>query len=143
MDHGKLSTIGCGLLGLLLWVIPVPETCAQLLISEILTSNNRINLDTETGVFTDWVELFNAGPDNLNLSGYWLSDNPDKPDKWKFPDGTNLPAGGYLLVLTDGLNTGLHTSFALSRDGESVIISDPSGEVADRLDFGAQKPDVS
>lgn len=143
MVHKIASSLCRGFFGLFILLIPVSETRAQLLISEILASNNRINLDPETGVFTDWVELHNTGADNLILSGYGLSDNPSKPDKWKFPDGTNLPAGGYLLVFTDGLNTGLHASFALSRDGESVVLSDPSGAVLDRLDFGVQKPDIS
>lgn len=116
---------------------------AQVTINELLASNAITLADPDFHGYSDWVELYNAGPVAANLSGWHLSDDNDLPEKWAFPAGTVIAPGGYLLVWADGENTGLHTNFKLSADGEKVYLSEASGTEIDRIEFTAQNTDVS
>ncbi len=48
---------------------------------------------------------------------------------WRIPDGTVIPANGYLLFYASGNNTGLHTSFRLAAEGEEAVLSNRLGQV--------------
>lgn len=69
----------------------------------------------------DWVEIHNGGGAPLDLEGFALSDDPDRPDAFLFP-ALRLEPGGFLLVRCDGLSGGgeLHAPFKLSAGGEWV-----------------------
>ena len=58
-------------------------------------------LADEDGQFSDWIELFNPGPRELNLTGYGLSDDFSRPFKWQFADTVVGPAG-FLVVFASG-----------------------------------------
>ena len=83
-------------------VIQVNESKAQLIINEIQSSNIR-SITDQNGEFGDWVELFNSGTTSLNLNGYGLSDDPDKPFLFQFPDMT-IPAQSRILVFATDTN---------------------------------------
>ena len=71
---------------------------AELVINEVCYSNSTVA--DETGDKTsDWIELYNTGPDAVNVNGYGLGDaNPYKESKGvRLPDYT-IPPGGYLVV---------------------------------------------
>ena len=53
-------------------------------INEIMSSNSATIAD-EDGDYSDWIELYNSGKDTVDLQGWGLSDNHDKPFKWIFP----------------------------------------------------------
>jgi hypothetical protein len=84
--------------------------------------------------FSDWVELHNLGTESVALAGWSLTDDPNNPRKWVFPEVT-LPAGGYLVLLCSGLDRRdpsgryLHTNFDLDKDGEYLGLYDAAGEV--------------
>lgn len=65
------------------------------------SNKNYSTLQDEDGAFPDWIELYNAGPEVVSLQGYSLSDDPDTPLKWVFPNDSLLP-GGYLVVFCSG-----------------------------------------
>jgi hypothetical protein len=69
-------------------------------INEVMASNSDFYPD-EDGSFADWIELHNAGDESVSLLGYGLSDSPDNPFKWVFPDYTMQP-GEYLAVWASG-----------------------------------------
>ena len=48
----------------------------------------------------DWVEFTNVGTEAMDISGYEIRDNSDD-HRWKFPDGTSLNPGEFLLVNAD------------------------------------------
>jgi hypothetical protein len=88
-------------------------------INEILAVNEDGKLDSD-GDPSDWIEIFNAGAQAVDLTGYTLTDDLAVPAKWKLPAGTSLGAGGYLLVFASGKDRAvageeLHTSFGLGR----------------------------
>ncbi|MBN2508401.1 MAG: lamin tail domain-containing protein [Verrucomicrobia bacterium] len=88
--------------------------------------------------FADWVELHNTGAETVPLAGWSLTDNPDNPRKWVFPDVV-LPPGGFLVVLCSELDRRdplaglLHTNFRLDQDGEYLGLFDRAGLVASEM----------
>ena len=109
---------------LLLLCIAHATAFTQVAINELLASNAITNTDPDYQAYNDWIELYNAGATAVNLTGWQLSDDNDIPNKWAFPAGTTIDAGGYLLVWADGQSVGLHTNFKLAADGEKVGIDD-------------------
>lgn len=113
-------------------------------INEVLALNTRI---ANAATFPDIIELHNSGGAAVDLSGKSLTDDPLLPRKFVFPAGTNIAAGGYLVVYAD-LNTsapGLHTGFALDAEGDVVQLRDstPGNALLDEIRFGFQLPDHS
>jgi spore coat protein CotH len=116
----------------------------SVVINELMASNKTTAAD-QNGEFDDWVELFNNTATAVNLSGWFLTDDPQDLMKWTFPNGTFINGNDYLVVWSDDDEdqAGLHTSFNLSSNGEELILVMPNGTVADRVLFGGQLPDIS
>lgn len=117
----------------------------------------RINeLMAENGVFTDgekydWIELYNDGAGEADLSGYGLSDKQKKPLLWQFPEGARLAPGGYAIIYCTG-KEGMaqnpsancyYASFKLSGDGETIVLANPAGEIVEALKYPAQYGNIS
>lgn len=119
---------------------------SAVLINEFLAANDQVNADPQ-GDYDDWVELYNTGPDSVDLSGMYLTDDLQNPT-WTFPSGTQLAAGGYLLIWADkdlaNNPDGLHADFKLSSAGEAIGLFESDGvTLVDSITFGAQLDDVS
>ena len=114
-----------------------------IVINEFMASNTNSDMD-EAGENDDWIELFNSGESEVNLSGYYLSDDISDPFKWQFPD-TTIEASNYLVVWADKdtLQEGLHANFRLSASAEEICISDDKGQLLDQISFSAQITDIS
>ncbi len=119
-------------------------TLGDVVINEFMASNDATVVDQD-GEYDDWIELYNNGSGAIDLGGYFLSDKPDDVLKWEFPAGTLIEAGGYLIIWADEDEdqAGLHANFKLSASGESLILSDPSGNIIDEVSFGPQTTDIS
>ena len=94
-----------------------------LIVSEFLAVNGT-GLTDEDGDHSDWIEIHNRSGRPVSLAGWSLTDNPDQPQKWTFPDIT-LGGHDYLLVFASGKNrksvepeSQLHTNFKLNQAGE-------------------------
>ena len=114
-------------------------------INEVLAANTKI---ANGATFPDIIELHNAGPAAVDLSGKSLTDDPATPRKYVFPAGTSIPAGGYLVVYADDPSSapGLHTGFNLDAEGDTVRLHDTAaagGTLLDSVVFGFQIPDHS
>ena len=85
---------------------------------------------------SDWIEVFNAGDQDVDLAGYGLTDDPQNLFRWVFPH-INLPAGAYLVVFASGQNAVnhvdaagyLHTNFQLDRQGEYLAPVAPNNVI--------------
>ncbi len=85
----------------------------------------------------DFVELYNASTQAVSLAGFWLSDDP-ATNKFRIPDGTVIPPGGYLVWTQSQLG------FALDAAGEVIVLRAPDGRtVVDMIAFGASANGVS
>jgi hypothetical protein len=122
-----------------------PETPENtVIINEVLASNKTGLQDPKYNKYSDWIELYNSSTNDVDLSGYGLS-NSKKSFSWKFPQGSTIGADSYLLIWADDKNstTSLHTDFKLSKDGDNVVLFDKTGEILQNLEFKEQYSDVS
>ncbi len=125
---------------------PQPVLNSGLCINEFMALNGSIIAD-ETGVFEDWVEIYNSGTDPVFLGNMYLTDDLTVPTRWAFPD-TTINAGQYMIVWCDSdpLDGPLHTTFKLSGNGEAIGLFSDVDEMIMHVDsytFGPQTLDVS
>ncbi len=125
------------------WV--VNTNASRVRLNEILAANTGVLVNGATT--PDAVELYNASSSPVDLSGVRLTDNPSDPDKFNFPLGTSIAAGGYLVVYADSANTpGLHLGYTLSAEGEGLYLYaslDDGGALLDSVTFGLQLDNLS
>ena len=118
-------------------------------ITEWLASNDGPHADPADGDLEDWFELFNAGPDTIDLAAFTLTDDLADPNKFTIPDGTTIAPRSYLLVWADdepsqnAPGTDLHVAFKLSVSGDSIGLFTPGGRPVDTLTFTTQTPGTS
>ena len=124
---------------------------AQVVISEFMARNSG-TLDDGDGNSSDWIELYNTGGSDVDLAGWFLSDDTNDLQRWTFP-ATNIAAESYMVVFASGQDVTnyvdslgyLHTTFKLSGDGESVLLTRPDGVTVEHsiTDYPAQSDDIS
>lgn len=121
---------------------------SAVIINELMAKNDAALADPQ-GDYDDWLELYNISSNVVDLTGMYLSDNPENPLKWQFPDNTTLNPGAYLIVWADEDGEdedGLHTNFKLSADGETVRLYDSDERdnlILDSVTFTALETDQS
>ncbi|MBN1481115.1 CotH kinase family protein [candidate division KSB1 bacterium] len=105
---------------------------------------------THDGDYPDWIELYNAGSNSINLAGYGLSDDLADLYKWTFPNVTIAPKA-YLLVFASGKDRKephevaihMHTNFKIDRSGETILLTDNNGQLCDKIETGDIPIDLS
>lgn len=137
---------------LLFWVTALllaaaPAGAQIVYVNEVMASNTATIVDA-FGAYSDWIEIHNAGAATVDLTGYYLTDDPALPEKWRFPSGTIAPQGFLLVWATDrNLVTAggqLHANFKLSATGEPVRLTRPDGvSVVDEAPAQALATDAS
>jgi hypothetical protein len=73
---------------------------------------------------TDRIELFNPTTNNVNIGGWFLTDDFNSPQKFRIPNGTILSNGGFIVFTEADFNPdpGMDPSFALSADGDEIYL---------------------
>ena len=79
--------------------VPLP---GDILVNEVLPHTDLPDLDS--------IELYNPSPVSVDIGGWFISDDLAEPKKYRIPDATVIPAGGYL-VFTE-------TEFAAASQGD-------------------------
>lgn len=99
---------------------------SKLYINEVMANNSSTIQDTY-GNYSDYIEIYNDYDYDIDLSNYTLSDEYTNAKKWTFPKVT-IKKKDYLIVFASGKNTTengeIHTNFKLSKNGETIILSD-------------------
>ncbi len=102
-----------------------------LVLNECMSSNESTIADKD-GEFSDWIELYNSSSTSINLKNYSLSDKQSNLTKWSFPE-TSLAPNEYLVVFASNKDINnpdeLHTNFKISQEGETIYLTNPSGQV--------------
>lgn len=89
---------------------PQPAPLQEIYINEVRTRDGLLDNDA--------VELYNPGATAVDVSNWFLSDNLDNPTKSPIPAGSVVPAGGYLVLVNDGVTFDL----SISSKGERVFL---------------------
>lgn len=97
----------------------------------------------------DWVEIYNWGRVDLNISGWTFKDDDDS-HQYKIPDNTILKSNGYLVLCRDTTDFSLVYSeisnktgnfdFGLGSTGDAVRLYDKTGVLVDSVAFGSELP---
>ena len=122
------------------------DLSGQLKFTEVIALNNGGQVNPLTGAPGDWIEIHNSGSAEIDISHYYLSDRPEAPFMWVFPENTRVPANGYVLVWTDGSGdtlSGLHANFRLDVAGESLVLFSAKREFVDSITYPRMYEDVS
>jgi len=121
----------------------------QVFINEWMAVNTTAVADPADGDFDDWFELYNAGPEPVDLTDFTLTDDPADPTLFRIPPGFIIPPGEFLIVWADGEpgqskpGEALHANFRLNADGEQIALYAPDGSLVDGVEFGPQTADLS
>lgn len=98
------------------------------------------------GGMYDWVELYNNSGSAVDISGWGFTDTAETPYRFTFPSGTVIPAGGRKVFFCDGTageNNKDIAPFGLSTSGETLTLTDNSGNIASQVTFDAMAKDAS
>ncbi|MEO1518664.1 MAG: CotH kinase family protein [Bacteroidota bacterium] len=133
---------------ILFWLLPflmVGTAQAQVVVNELMASNKSTWLD-QLGRSSDWIELYNASDRSIDLTDWLLTDDKSEPNQFSLPN-VQIGPRSFLLLVASGddavYGTEIHCNFKLSASGEEIILSRPTGEVVDVIEFGAQEEDVA
>lgn len=116
---------------------PTPDQILPVLVNEILAfPTNGLDL----------IELYNPNPVEINISGWFLTDNFDKYDKFVIPTNTVIGPNSYL-VLDESIFGGTN-GFSLKSSGEEIYLfsADVTGKLTGYyhgFKFGGSLPGLS
>jgi len=111
---------------------------------------NEVNYNSgSTADPEDWVEFYNHSGTDLDLSGWYFSDEDDL-QVFPLPAGTILEADSFLVICRDSSmfrsvfpnveNLLGNFSFGLSGGGELIRLFDSSGQIVDSLTYNDVEP---
>jgi hypothetical protein len=111
-------------------VAPRAPRAESLFITEFMAVNS-FGLQDEDGNYSDWVEVHNASSTNIDLGGWFLTDDVGDLQRWAFPS-THVPPGGFVVVFASDKDRAvsgqeLHANFRLSSSGEYLALVQPDG----------------
>ena len=118
----------------------------SLVINEVLADNNG-GLSDEDGEYTDWIEIYNYGEEEINLKGYGITTDLEEPFYWTFPD-INISPKSFIIVRASGKDRKdnlkfLHTNFKINKKGENIYLTHISGEIIDSLEVPESDENIS
>ncbi|MBN2452992.1 MAG: lamin tail domain-containing protein [Candidatus Omnitrophica bacterium] len=127
------------------FMVSQANAAGTLMITEIMGSNSAV-ID-KNGHSPDWIEVYNGTGKKINLKGYRLSDKPDSPARWIFPEREIAP-GEYLLVYASGKEKSLadgelHANFRLSKKDKGVYLSDRGGSLISGVEIDRLPRNIS
>jgi hypothetical protein len=109
----------------------IPSGIFPVYINEILTHTDSPAVDA--------IEIFNPNGSQVNISGWYLTDDFSNPMQWRISDGSTIDAGGFLVInaghyTNDSLefaSSEFGATFSLSSHGEDIYLfsSDESGNL--------------
>ncbi len=119
----------------------------DIVVNEYMSSNSYSFADSE-GNYYDWIELYNCSLEDIDLTGFHLTDDRYNTMKWTFPANTVIPADDYLIVFCSGLDAvsesgEIHTSFSVSEDDDMVCLYTPEGLLCSSLDIYTLAENIS
>ncbi|MBZ0256013.1 lamin tail domain-containing protein, partial [bacterium] len=115
-----------------------PEPIAGLVINEIAAAPEDGN---------DWIELYNASSNAINLSGWYMSDDDSNLSLWAAP-AIDVAPGEYISFDAESGFNQSGDGFGIGRNGEAIFLSYLPGQagvdrVVDSVEFKSQTQDAA
>ena len=124
------------------WLSDVGYLTPDIQIVEVMTAN-RSTVMNSAGELCDWIELYNAGREDVSLGGLYLSNSIADRMKWELPDRI-LRAGERIVIkCASGRAAAGEADFSLPREGCTVILSGSVGNVISQVDVPRMAEDRS
>jgi hypothetical protein len=107
-------------------VFDTQQVVKNLFINEFSAKNDII--PDEVWEYEDWIELYNAGIDSVNLAGLFITNSFSDPYLNQIPGGsgdeTMIPPGEFKLLWADGQpeQGKLHLNFTLEKSGGEIAL---------------------
>jgi hypothetical protein len=110
----------------------IPEYVAPAIILNEIQAFNQ-NFPDEFDQLDDWIEIYNADTQSVNLAGYYITNLITNPTKFMFPSiaaQTTIAVGEYKILWADQNTTQgpLHLNFRLSETGGFLGLFAPDAE---------------
>ena len=136
--------------------MPTAITPAQAIkINEIMASNPSVDkggITNKMGIAEmDWLELYNASAQDIDITGWYFSDSVKKPMKAQINGSCVIPANGYKIVWVDKIHVDpadyaadeAYVALGLSSSGDLIQLADSTGTVVagQSIDF-KNKPQI-
>ena len=116
----------------------------KLYISEIMAKNTYTK-ETDNKYY-DYIEIYNGYSSEIDLSGYHLSDNEYETNRWTFPS-IKIKPNDYLIIYASGIDNCneniCHTNFKLSSKGETITLTDNSGNIINKFTYPSLSNDLA
>lgn len=111
-----------------------------LAVADAVVTFNEVNYNPSTSQDAEWIEFYNQGTVNVDISGWKIADGID----YTFPSGTVIKGGGYIVVAKSPANAALTGvpgvlgpySGNLSNSGETIQLLSRSGRIMDEMTYG-------
>ena len=126
----------------------IPTFVAPLLYVNELNAFNSDYPDAN-GQLDDWIELYNADSQTVNISGYYITDLISNPTKFQFPQisaQTTMAPGTFKILWADQntIQGPLHLNFTLNGTGGFVGLFAPDGEtLIDAIQYPGMEPGLT
>ena len=126
--------------------VTVISSASSIVLNEVLASNRtRTNL---AGLTSDYIEIYNAATNAVDISGYSLTDDANQPRRWVFAPGTVVPALDHFVIYSEASlpPSSTNTGFNLAANGGAVFLFHQplaGGALLDAVRYGLQTPDYA
>jgi len=108
---------------------------ASIHINEIMVRNSSFHYNEDYN-FVGWAELYNSGNDTVDVNNYFFSDSESDIYKWQNrANNIQIPPKGFAIFYFDEEDKTNHANFKLDSEGGTLILSDASGHLVDKVSY--------
>ncbi|MDD2767007.1 MAG: lamin tail domain-containing protein [Candidatus Moranbacteria bacterium] len=115
---------------------PEPDPIPKSTYDSTIRLNEFLANPSEKEEEMEFIELYNSS-DTIGDISLWSLRDSSASGKYIFPEGTTLPAQGFLVIYRPTFE------FALNNSNETVSLLDPNGETRDTVFYKTAKEDIS
>ena len=116
-----------------------------LVINEIMPANIDMFLDPSMN-YGSWIEIYNSSDQDIDLAGYYLSDDASNPTLCPLGNSTRIVSAGGFLTLWFGHKDDYcqqQIEFSLDCEGGDIILSDKNGQPVSTVTYPEVKARIA
>lgn len=113
------------------------QSASNLVINEVCASNIDQWVDLSFN-YGGWVEVYNPTDQSVNITGWYLSDDPDHLRRGRINQNTSVPAQGFVTLWLDHYDwkySKKTLDLKLDTDGGHLYLSDSKGQLVAQAEY--------